>query len=247
MFNLIAEPSTQKAASAALDSYLEILGDSITNYLPLLMERLLVLLDNAPLPVRSTIVGAIGSAAHAADKDFVPYFEATVARIQPFLQLQAEGEERQLRGIATDTLGTIAEAVGKDLFRPLMQSTLKVAFEALELDDSKLRESSFMYFATIASLFTEEFVPFLPNTMEALVTACERAETEDGEFSSSYYYLSRFEADIWLDLSTFQTSSPPRKPSRRTTTTTSRISRRRKESSNSFSEPTTLPSPSRRR
>ncbi|KAL7414664.1 armadillo-type protein [Mrakia frigida] len=185
LFNLIAEPSTQKAASAALDSYLEILGDSITNYLPLLMERLLVLLDNAPLPVRSTIVGAIGSAAHAADKDFVPYFEATVARIQPFLQLQAEGEERQLRGIATDTLGTIAEAVGKDLFRPLMQSTLKVAFEALELDDSKLRESSFMYFATIASLFTEEFVPFLPNAMEALVTACERAETEDDLLAST--------------------------------------------------------------
>ena len=192
LFNLIADPATQKPASAALDSYLENLGDQIIRYLPLLMERLLILLDNAPLPVRSTIVGAIGSAAHAAEKDFIPYFEATVARIQPFLQLQAEGEERQLRGITTDTLGTIAEAVGKDLFRPLMQSTLKVAFEALELDESKLRESTFMFFATIASLFTEEFTPYLPTAMEALVTACERAETNDGEYHPSLHPIISF-------------------------------------------------------
>lgn len=183
LFNLVSDPSTQKAASAALDSYLEVLGDTITVYLPLLMERLLVLLDSAPLPIRATITGAIGSAAHAADDGFVPYFEATVARIQPFLSLTAAGEERALRSVAMDTLGTIGEAVGKELFMPLVEGMMKSAFEALTLEGEggKLKESAFMAFGTVAGLVGEDFVPFLPATMEALVSECEKGEIHDGQ------------------------------------------------------------------
>jgi hypothetical protein len=184
LFNLVADPATQKAAAAALDSYLEVLGDDITNYMPLLMERLLVLLDSAPLPIRATITGAIGSAAHAADEGFVPYFQETVARIQPFLTLQGEGEERALRSVAMDTLGTIGEAVGKDLFRPVVEGLMKSAFEALEMegDGGKHKGSAFMAFGTVAGLTGEDFVPFLPTVMEALVKVCEQGEVDDGQY-----------------------------------------------------------------
>lgn len=190
LFNHVADPLTQKSACAALDSYLEILGDSITTYLPLLMERLLVLLENAPIPVRATVTGAIGSAAHASKDGFVPYFEATITRMQAFLTLKNEGEETDLRGIATDTLGTIAEAVGKDVFRPYFQPLVKLAFEGLILDNPRLRECSFIFFATMAKVFEGEFSVYLPNVMEALITSCEQNETdeyltEDGDVNTT--------------------------------------------------------------
>lgn len=179
LFNHISDPLAQKPACAALDSYLEILGDSITNYLPLLMERLLVLLETAPLPVRATVTGAIGSAAHASQSGFIPYFEASISRMQVFLTLKTDGEETDLRGIATDTLGTIAEAVGKEVFRPYFQPCVKMAFEGLILDNARLRECSFIFFATMAKVFEDEFSPYLPNVMEALITSCEQSETDE--------------------------------------------------------------------
>ena len=58
-----------------LDSLLEVMGDDIAKYLAAIMERLAALLETAPTPVKSTIVGAIGSAAHASKAGFLPYFQ----------------------------------------------------------------------------------------------------------------------------------------------------------------------------
>jgi hypothetical protein len=55
-----------KQACNALDAILEGLDDEILHYLPTLMERLLLLLDNGPSEVKATVTAAIGSAAHAS-------------------------------------------------------------------------------------------------------------------------------------------------------------------------------------
>lgn len=161
------------------------------------MERLLVLLENAPIPVRATVTGAIGSAAHASKEGFIPYFEASISRMQSFLTLKNEGEETDLRGIATDTLGTIAEAVGKDVFRPYFQPLVKLAFEGLILDNPRLRECSFIFFATMAKVFEDEFAPYLPNVMEALITSCEQSE-HDELLSGLFRYLSGSQSQYQL-------------------------------------------------
>ncbi|KAG1434219.1 hypothetical protein G6F57_021683 [Rhizopus arrhizus] len=64
-----------KHACNALDAILDGLGSDIIQYLPLLMEKLLFLLDNANQnETRATVIAAIGSAAHAAGEAFHPYF-----------------------------------------------------------------------------------------------------------------------------------------------------------------------------
>ena len=80
------------------------------------MERLSGLLETAPLPVKTVVMGAIGSAAHASKTDFLPYFQPTMERVKHFLVLTAEGEEQDLRGITMDAVGTFAEAVGTEIF-----------------------------------------------------------------------------------------------------------------------------------
>ncbi|WWC73041.1 uncharacterized protein I206_107006 [Kwoniella pini CBS 10737] len=190
LFNLIVDPSTQKNACTCLDSYLEILGDDIVNYLTLLMERLLVLLENGTIAVKITVTGAIGSAAHAAKEKFVPYFDQTIKRLVPFLHLQASDEESDLRGVATDTIGTIADAVGADVFRPYFEGLMKAAFEALTMDNSRLRESSFIFFGVMAQVFEGEFAQYLPQCVPALIASCQQDESadeflNDGEGGSS--------------------------------------------------------------
>ncbi|KAH9441151.1 hypothetical protein Pst134EB_029800 [Puccinia striiformis f. sp. tritici] len=85
---------------------------------------------------RIAVVGALGSAAYAAKGAFEPYFDVCMQHITPFLSLKAEGEEQELRGVAQDTVGTSASAVGKEKFRPFLDACLNIAFEAIDLNSS---------------------------------------------------------------------------------------------------------------
>ncbi|EIW79292.1 ARM repeat-containing protein [Coniophora puteana RWD-64-598 SS2] len=179
IMQLVHDPATQRSACTALDALLEILHDVIDQYLQLIMEQLAGLLDSAPLPVKTVVTGAIGSAAHASKEKFLPYFQPTMNRLQHFLILTGEGEETELRGIAMDAVGTFAEAVGTDVFRPYFPDMMKQAFQGLEMGSARLRECSFLFFSVMARVFGEEFSPYLGNVVPALLSSC--SQTEHGE------------------------------------------------------------------
>ncbi|KAJ7876801.1 armadillo-type protein [Mycena leptocephala] len=160
---LINDTDTQRSACTALDALLEILHDHINIYLTSIMEHLNALLATAPVAVKSVVIGAIGSAAHAAKEGFMPYFQPTMEQLQHFLVLTNEGEEVELRGITVDAIGTFAEA----------------AFQGLELGSPRLRECSFLFFGVMAKVFEDEFAVYLPNVVPPLLTSC--AQTEQGE------------------------------------------------------------------
>ena len=176
LMQLLDDPVTQRSACTAFDALLEIMGDAIHKYLPLIMERFVGLLDAAPNPVKAVIIGAIGSAAHASGDKFLPYFQATVDRLKSNLFLTGEGEEVELRGITMDALGTFAEAVGKDVFRPLFPDMMKQAFNGITTGNSRLKECSFLFFGVMARVFEEEFAPYLHNVVPALMESLKQDE-----------------------------------------------------------------------
>lgn len=183
IMNLINDEPTQKAACTALDALLEILHDVIDQYLNLIMERLAGLLDSAPIKVKAVVTGAIGSAAHASKGNFLPYFQPTMQRLQHFLLLTGEGEETELRGITMDAIGTFAEAVGRENFRPYFGEMMKQAFLGVQSGSARLRECSFLFFGVMARVFGAEFAPYLDNVMTPLWNSCKQAEKGD-DFSS---------------------------------------------------------------
>ena len=176
IMELINAPETQRAACTALDALLEVMGDDIGQYLPAIMERLTGLLQTAPVAVKATITGAIGSAAHAAKDGFRPYFEPMMRLVLPFLQLTEEGEEMDLRGITTDTVGTFAEAVGADAFRPYLAELMKVVVASLDLDQPRLRECAYIFFAVMSRVFRDEFGPYLEHTVPRMLTSFHQSE-----------------------------------------------------------------------
>ncbi|UZJ51765.1 hypothetical protein CBS101457_001085 [Exobasidium rhododendri] len=176
IMDLINNNDTQKNACTALDSLLEVIGEDIAQYLPAIMERLSNLLETAPLPVKATVTGAIGSAAHASKEAFLPYFTQTMQRMQPNLLLKEEGDETDLRGVTMDTVGTFAEAVGKEQFRPYFSDLMNLAYEGVNLDNPRLRECSFIFFSVMCRVFGEEFSQFLPAVVPKLLESFRQSE-----------------------------------------------------------------------
>lgn len=180
LLNLVHDPVTQEAACTALDGLLEHLGDgAIDGYIVDLMNHFSGLLDSAPLKVKAVVVGAIGSAAHASGAKFLPYFQGTIQRMVPFLQLTGEGEEEELRGIAMDACGTFAEAVGAEAFRPYFEDLMKNAYACVTSSSSRLRECAFLFFGVMARLYGDGFAPYLASVVPAFLQSI--AQDEIGE------------------------------------------------------------------
>lgn len=182
VFNLMNDnnPEVTKHACNALDAILEGLGADIIQYLQLLMEKLLFLLDNATqTETRATVIAAIGSAAHAAGEAFQPYFNDVLPRIVQYMTLKESTEDQLLRGVASDTAGSIAEAVGADVFRPYTQNLMGLAIEQLQLDSPRLRECSYALFSNFVRVFGEEFSVYLPSIMPEILISCRAEEKNE--------------------------------------------------------------------
>ncbi|KAL1684221.1 armadillo-type protein [Schizophyllum commune] len=198
MMDLINDPETQAAACTALDSLLEILTSVIDQYLPLIMDRLASLLTapNVPGRVKSVVTGAIGSAAHAAKERFLPYFDGTMSQLRQFASLGSQAValgshsvdtidagDLELRGIAMDAIGTIAEAVGKEKFRPWFPEMMQRAVEGAQMLNgaaggrNSLRECSFLFFGVMARVFGEEFAQYLEGTVKMLLDSLSQDES----------------------------------------------------------------------
>jgi hypothetical protein len=178
IFNLMNDPDVQiqRHATNALNVLLEGLNEDIVQYLPMLAEKFVFLLENGALENKAVIVEAIGSAALSASDKFLDYFQIFYPRILQLMSLTTGTEELLIRGNATSTMGSIAEAVGKDIFRPYVQETMKLAMESLSIDSPKLKEQSFFYFAILAKVFGDEFTPFLEHIMPPILESLNQSE-----------------------------------------------------------------------
>lgn len=209
MMTLINDAETQAAACTALDALLEILTSVIDQYLPLIMERLAGLLTSPTVSgrVKAVVTGAIGSAAHAAKERFLPYFEGTMSQLRQFAGLGSQAValgahsvdtidngDLELRGIAMDAIGTIAEAVGKEKFRPWFPEMMQRAVEGAQMVNGaaggRLRECSFLFFGVMARVFGEEFAQYLEGTVTMLLQSLKQDESsvegiEDGTVTVS--------------------------------------------------------------
>ncbi|RKP24485.1 armadillo-type protein, partial [Syncephalis pseudoplumigaleata] len=199
LFNLIGETNEEitKHACSALSALLDNLGDEILQYLPTLMEKLVILMEGTQGEMRSTVVNAIGSAAQTAGTAFTPYFQEVMVRLQPMMAYRgSDADDIVLRGVATDTAGAIASAVGKDAFMPYLEPTMQLAVEALSLEGPRLRETSYSFFTLMAGVFGEAMAPFLPTIVPQLLHTCAQDETDGIELLNENEEVDLNDADI---------------------------------------------------
>ncbi|KAK9376567.1 armadillo-type protein [Lipomyces chichibuensis] len=204
VFNMMetTDLKVAKAACTALDAMIETMEkEVIARYLQTLMTRLLELLaqPSNDVTVKAPIIAAIGSAAHAAKNEFLPYFDATVRSFEPYLSLTEGEKELDVKGTCFDSLGAIANAVGKDAFGPYASPAVQAAYECLQTNHNRLRECVFLFFGVLAKVYGAEFAPFLPKIMPEIFKCLEQDETGPSE-KEDLDIGDADEEDIWQNI-----------------------------------------------
>ena len=90
-------------------------------------------------------------------------------------------ENFDLRGTVTDTLGTIASALGKEKFSPYMESSFHLALEGMKSESSRLRESAFCFFAVMASVLKDGLNPVLEQIMPSILETLKQEDIDFGD------------------------------------------------------------------
>jgi hypothetical protein len=186
LFNLIndSDIKVMEHSLSALDVLLESMGATIIPYLPVLIEKLGYLMDHAPLSLRLRGMNCIGSAAHAAEQEFTPYFEHIFPRLRHLMTL-TESSDYELRSAATDAMGPVAKAVGKDIFRPFLSETVELAMQGVLMKNANLQMCGHYFFATTSKVFGQEFAPYLNVLVKLLFETLAQEEKEQMFFGGN--------------------------------------------------------------
>lgn len=188
VFNIMDGASTLKVGKAAcltLDAILETLDrDVITEkYLSSLVPKLLQLLQNVDnLTLKGSIVAALASAAFAAKQNFTPYFQPTIEALAPFVQIAGSTDDTipqeayTLCGMTMDALSSIADAVGKEVFRPYVSPLVDAAYSCLTTNKPRLKECGFVFLGIMAKVYKDEFAPYLDKLMPEIYKCLDQDE-----------------------------------------------------------------------
>jgi importin-4 len=105
-----------------LDALSQHIGDGLSIYLNDIMSTVMELLTKGTRRVQEIAISAISPVALSVGKKFIPYCE-TVFKMMTEIMIQLSLEDISLRCKATECIGNIAVAIGKENFSPLATVT----------------------------------------------------------------------------------------------------------------------------
>ncbi|KAK5657985.1 hypothetical protein OQA88_2538 [Cercophora sp. LCS_1] len=168
-----------RSVCGALDSMSDGLdANFLKAYAAELVNNIGALVAHQDYKVKVAASGALGAIAEALDEEFKPYFEVTIKALAPYLTITGADEDLALRSGVMDAVGRIATAVGAQAFQPYVMDLMRASEEALKLDNSRLRESSFILWSSLAKVYEKNFAEFLPGVFEGLFQSLVLEEQE---------------------------------------------------------------------
>ncbi|KAL3153296.1 hypothetical protein ABBQ38_011641 [Trebouxia sp. C0009 RCD-2024] len=172
-------PQVQQQACYALDAFCENLGpEELQGYLEPLMGKLLEVVSTGDADTQETALGAIASAANAAGPSFQPYVQAVFPVLRHYMEATDPAFMKR-RCRASEAMGLMATAVGKDAIAPMVQDIMQAALKGMSIDDSELREYTHGLFGSMAAILKQDFQPFLATCVAAALASCNQ---DDGTF-----------------------------------------------------------------
>ena len=169
-----------KASCMAVDSLIEGLDPTdAAQYVNELVPRFSMLFGHDDHKVQMAAVSAVGSIASASENAFQPYFDKTMQSLGQYISIKDSEEQLELRGMVVDSLGKIASAVGREAFQRFVDPLMRSSVEGLNLDNQRLKETSFILWSTLARVYEEDFESFLDGVVQSLMASLEQDEVDD--------------------------------------------------------------------
>ncbi|KAK3381004.1 armadillo-type protein [Podospora didyma] len=168
-----------RSVCGALDSMSDGLdAEFMKKYAGELVTNIGALVGHEDYKVKVAASGALGAIAESLGQEFTPYFEQTMLALGAYLNVKDSEDELTLRSGVCDSMGRIASAVGPKVFQPFVVDLMTASEVALHLDNTRLRESSFILWSSLAKVYEKDFAPFLPGVFKGLFDSLELEEEE---------------------------------------------------------------------
>ena len=166
-----------RSSVSAIDSVVDGMDSSdAVQYLDKLVPLLQKLLGHPDFKIKGLAAGALGSLASTVEEPFKPYLADSMQAMQVYITKKENEEELDLRASCTDAMGEMAVAVGPADFKDYVQPLMRASEEALKLDHSRLKESTYILWGSLAKVYEEDFSPFLSGVVNGLFECIDQEE-----------------------------------------------------------------------
>ncbi|MBA7493004.1 hypothetical protein ES702_03559 [subsurface metagenome] len=168
-----------RSSVSAIDSVVDGMdGLDAVPYLDRLVPLLQKLIGHPDLKIKGLAAGALGSLASTVEAPFKPYLSDSMQAMQSYITKKESEEELDLRASCTDAMGEMAVAVGPEDFKDYVQPLMQASEEALKLEHSRLKESTYILWGSLAKVYEEDFAPFLGGVVNGLFECIDQEEGE---------------------------------------------------------------------
>ena len=168
-----------KASCSAIDAVVDGMDGADANmYLDKLAPLLQRLFKHPDLKIKALAASALGSLASTVEETFLPYLDESMHAMQEYATKKENEEELELRASVTDSMGEMAVAVGPEKFQVYVRPLMQASEEALSLDHSRLKESTYILWGSLAKVYEEKFSPFLGGVVSGLFACLDQEEAD---------------------------------------------------------------------
>ncbi|XP_045465050.1 importin-4-like [Harmonia axyridis] len=162
----------------AIGTFCENLDEALMPYLPVLMEKLIQGLNPQgwSMELKKSCFTTLEAVVTAVKVGIMPYFSRIIEILNIYINSPPGSINYDLRSYALDSLAVIAEGVGEEHFRPLVQDTLQMALKLIDTSDPDVRRAVFALFGALSCLMKEDIVMVLPKIIQELVVTLQNSD-----------------------------------------------------------------------
>ncbi|RYC65456.1 hypothetical protein CHU98_g764 [Xylaria longipes] len=168
-----------RSVCGVIDSLAEGLGsDVMAKYGETMIHRVGSFLSHPDFTVKAAAAGALGAIASAVKSAFKPFLKETMEAMSTYIMVESGEEELALRSAVCDSMGRIAVGVGAQEFHPYVLPLLVASEKALHLGNARLRETTFILWSQLATVYEGDLGDSLAGIFNGLFESLELEEEE---------------------------------------------------------------------
>lgn len=172
LMTMVNDPcdTVRQRVAETLDSLCENVAENLDPYIPQLMPLLLSAIPISSVNTQESLVSALSSIAQTQCPAFGQFSEQILSLLREPMSMETT-HPSLLRAKATEAIGIIALAMGRERYQPYFDFFMGKVVENLQSTRAELREQAFGFLANMCELLREDFAPFLNDSVAAALNS----------------------------------------------------------------------------
>lgn len=154
----------RRRVAGALDALCENVAEDVEPYVPLVLPAVLEAIGRSSLETQKELCGVISSLAATRSPSFRAHGAHCLELLKGPLTINSP-ETVLLRAKATEAVGIVANAIGKEAFLPFLSFFIQHVAENFTTRQAELREESFGFMSNLCEMLREDFIPYLNDSI----------------------------------------------------------------------------------